>query len=134
MDHKQDPFAYITIEYYTPKEFYSVIINTDTSKKSTTGYGQYLTYKATNDYIDINTTQTKAVNIQFSISLTVLIKLVAVKTLIGLVNFYIVKADTPFLLCLADMDRLQIYYNNVMDTLIGPITALGSKYVTLPIV
>ena len=45
-----------------------------------------------------------------------------------------VKADTPFLLCLADMDRLQVYYNNVMDTLIGPVTALGSKHVTLPIV
>jgi len=50
--------------------------------------------------------QTGAVNVQFGIGLTVLIRLVVVKTLIGLVNFYIVKADTPFLLCLADMDRL----------------------------
>ena len=56
MDCKQDPFAYITTEYYTPKEFYGVIINTDASKKSTTGYGQYLIYKATNDYTDIDTT------------------------------------------------------------------------------
>jgi hypothetical protein len=37
-DHEQDPFIYITIERYTPKEFYGVIINTDTSKKSTAGY------------------------------------------------------------------------------------------------
>ena len=37
-DCKQDLFIYITIEYYTPKEFYSVIINIDASKKSTTGY------------------------------------------------------------------------------------------------
>jgi hypothetical protein len=50
--------------------------------------------------------QTGAVNIQFSISLTALIKLITVKTLIGLVNFYIVKVDTPFLLYLTDMDRL----------------------------
>ena len=50
--------------------------------------------------------QTGAINIQLGISLTALIKLVAVKTLIGLVDFYIVKAVTPFLLCLADMDRL----------------------------
>ena len=54
-----------------------------------------------------------------------------VKTLIGLVDFYIVKVDTPFLLCLADMDRLQVYYNNIIDTLIGPITALKSKYTIL---
>ena len=63
MDYKQDPFAYIITEYYTPKEFYGVIINTGASKKSTTGYGQYLVYKATNDYVDINTMQTRAVNV-----------------------------------------------------------------------
>jgi len=50
--------------------------------------------------------QTRAVNVQFGISLTVLIGLVAVKTPISLVNFYIVKADTPFLLYLTDIDRL----------------------------
>ena len=106
-DYKQDPFTYITTERYTPKEFYSVIIDTGASKKSTAGYRQYLTYKATtNDNTDINTTQTGAINIQFGISLTTSIRSVTVKTLIGLVNFYIVKVDTPFLLYLADMDRL----------------------------
>jgi len=39
MDREQDLFAYITIERYTPKEFYSVMINIGASKKSTTGYG-----------------------------------------------------------------------------------------------
>jgi len=107
MDRKQDLFAYITIERYTPKEFYGVIINTGASKKSTTGYGQYLAYKTTiNNNIDINTMQIRAVNVQFGIGLTILIRLVAVKTLISLVNFHVVKADTPFLLCLMDIDRL----------------------------
>ena len=50
--------------------------------------------------------QTRAINIQFSISLTALIKLVIVKTLISLVNFYIIKVDTPFPFYLADIDRL----------------------------
>ena len=63
IDRKQDLFVYITTECYTPKEFYSVIINTGASKKFTIGYGQYFVYKAINDYIDINTTQTGAVNI-----------------------------------------------------------------------
>ena len=84
--------------------------------------------------MNINTTQVRAINVQFSIGSTTLIRLVAVKTLIGLVDFYIVKADTPFLLCLADIDRLQVYYNNIMDTLTGPTTALKSKHITLPIV
>ena len=63
-DPKQDPFIYITIERYTPKEFYSVIIDIGASKKSTADYGQYLIYKTTaNGNTDINTTQTGAVNV-----------------------------------------------------------------------
>ena len=64
IDYKQDPFIYITTERYTPKEFYSVIIDIGTSKKSTIGYGQYLIYKTTiNNNIDINTIQTGAINV-----------------------------------------------------------------------
>ena len=37
-DHEQDLFIYITIERYTPKEFYGIIINIGTSKKSIIGY------------------------------------------------------------------------------------------------
>ena len=50
--------------------------------------------------------QTRAINVQFSISLTIVIRLVKVKTPISLVNFHIVKADTSFLLCLTDINRL----------------------------
>ena len=54
-DYKQDLFIYITIKRYTPKEFYSVIINIGAFKKSTAGYRQYLAYKATTDNnTDIN--------------------------------------------------------------------------------
>ena len=64
MDYKQDLFAYITTKHYTPKEFYNVIIDTGASKKSITGYRQYFAYKATiNNNIDINTIQTRAVNV-----------------------------------------------------------------------
>jgi hypothetical protein len=101
------------------------MIDTSASKKSTAGYGQYLVYKSTTtDNTDINTTQTRVVNVQFGIGLIALIRSVTVKTPIGLVDFHIVKADTPFLLCLADMDRLRVYYNNVTDTLIGPALTL----------
>ena len=56
MDHEQDLFVYIIIERYTPKEFYGVIIDIGTFKKSTAGYGQYFVYKATtNDNADIDT-------------------------------------------------------------------------------
>jgi hypothetical protein len=89
------------------KEFYSIIININAFKKSTIGYKQYLAYKNTIvNNININTIQIRAINVQFSIGLTILIKLVKVKTLISLINFYIIKANTLFLLCLVDIDKL----------------------------
>src|SRR6266702_2418083 len=107
IDHEQDLFAYIIIERYTPKEFYGVIINTGASKKSTAGYRQYLTYKTTaNNNTDINIIQTGAINVQFGIGSTALIGSVTVKTPISLVDFHIIKIDTPFLLCLTDINKL----------------------------
>ena len=111
------------------------MIDTGASKKSTTGYRQYLVYKTTtNNNTDINTIQIGAINVQFGIGLTALIRSVTVKTPISLVDFYIVKIDTPFLLYLADIDRLQVYYNNILDTLIGLAITPGSKYITLLII
>jgi hypothetical protein len=107
------------------KEFYSVIIDIGASKKSTTGYRQYLTYKNTTaDNTNINTTQIGAVNIQFGIRSAALIRSVIIKTPIGPVDFHVIKADTPFLLCLADIDKLRVYYNNVTNALIGPALTL----------
>jgi len=37
---------------------------------------------------------------------------------ISKVQFYIIKADTSFLLCLVDIDRLHIKYNNLKDVII----------------
>ncbi|RKF77029.1 hypothetical protein GcC1_067032 [Golovinomyces cichoracearum] len=39
--------------------------------------------------------------------------------------FHIIEAETPFLLCLKDMDRLNIYFNNLIDAIITPN---GSQY------
>jgi hypothetical protein len=50
--------------------------------------------------------QIRAINIQFGIGLAALIRSIIIKTLISLVDFYIIKADIPFLLCLTDIDRL----------------------------
>jgi hypothetical protein len=97
-----------------------VIINTKASKRSTAGYRQYFVYKKTYNTI-INTLKAGAINIQFSINSTSSIGSVTVNTRIGNVEFYIVKADTPFLLCFADMDTLKAYYNNLKNVLVTPI-------------
>jgi hypothetical protein len=46
------------------------------------------------------------------------IRTVEVNSLISKVHFHVVHANTPFLLCLADIDSLQVYYNNLKDIII----------------
>jgi len=55
---------------------------------------------------------------QFGIRITTSIKTTDIVTPIGKIQFYIIYIDTPFLLCLADIDRLQIYYNNLRNVII----------------
>jgi hypothetical protein len=44
-----------------------------------------------------------------------LIGFVNVKTPIGTIIFHVLKASTPFLMCFRDMDRLKVYFNNIIN-------------------
>jgi hypothetical protein len=47
--------------------------------------------------------------------------------LIGTVKFYVVDADTLFLLCLQDIDRIKTIYDNVADRFVY----LGRSYLVV---
>jgi hypothetical protein len=51
-------------------------------------------------------------------SVTASVGTAQVSTEIGKINFEVLEAPTPFLLCRADIDRLNIYFNNTTDKLI----------------
>ncbi len=55
------------------------------------------------------------VQITFGIGGSLSLGIVNVKTLLGFVEFHVVLADMPFLLCLVDIDRLRATYNNLKD-------------------
>ena len=95
------------------------MIDTGASKSSTAGWGQYLVYKSYVDEsasIDLSTAGT--VKVQFGISSTSSVGSITVSTPVGTMEFYVVKADIPFLLCLADLDSLRSYYNNLKDVVV----------------
>ena len=105
----QDPFTYnitISTSHYTADKFIGIIINIGASKQSIAGYSQFLAFQRLNTDIQLNTTTQGIVNVQFGIRLTLLIKLAKVITLISIIEFHIVKVNTPFLLYLADIDYL----------------------------
>jgi hypothetical protein len=114
-----DPFAYTTgiRDRYTQKEFYGIMIDTGASNWSTAGYGQYLAYKKHED-IELDESKAGAIKVQFGIGSTSSVGVITINTPVGYITFHIVNADTPFLLCLRDMDRLGIYFDNTKNMLI----------------
>ena len=97
------------------------MIDTGALKRSTAGYSQYLAYQRSNTSIVIDTTKAGAINIQFGIRSTLSIRSIIVDIPVRQAEFYIVKANIPFLLCLKDIDILGVYYNNLKDLLVAPV-------------
>jgi hypothetical protein len=71
-----------------------------------------------NQNIRLDTLTKGQVSVQFGIGMAFSIGTVEVNSPIGKVYFHVVHANTPFLLCLVDMDSLQVYYNNLKDIII----------------
>jgi len=112
----QDPFTYnatTSTSRYTADNFIGIMIDTGASKRSTAGYGQFLAFQRLDTGTQLDITTQGIVNVQFGIRSTSLIGSAKVTTPIGIIEFHIVKVDTPFLLCLADIDHLQVYFNNL---------------------
>jgi hypothetical protein len=102
---------------YGPSQFYGLMIDTGASQRSTVGYDQYLAYTTTIADAPMDKTSEGDVNIKFSIGSTSSIGSIVIHSPVGTVEFYIIQADTLFLLSLADMDRLQIQFLNLKNVL-----------------
>ena len=64
---------------------------------------------------------------KFGIGTTTLKGTVKVDTLLRALTFYVVKADTLFLLLLYNLDKIRVYYNNLTNQLVR-------KDITWPVV
>ena len=103
---------------YNTDQFYGIVIDTGASEVSTAGYGQFQALQRSDQTVKLNTATKGAVTIKFGIGISSCIGSSRINTPVGDVEFYIMMAPTPFLLSLADMDRLSVYYNNLNDTLV----------------
>src|SRR5438045_1894823 len=93
------------------------MLDTGAATASTAGYGQAQAY--INTFTGhINTQTANTVQACFGIGQTSSIRSIVINSPIGHITFHMVKADTPFLLCLQDMDKLGIYFNNLTDMII----------------
>lgn len=104
---------------YGPNEFHGIMIDTGAAGKSTAGYNQYIAYEKLFGKTPIDTGQEGAVKATFGIGSTTSIGSITIPTPIGQCEFYIVNANTPFLLSLAEMDTKKITLNNIQNKLIS---------------
>jgi hypothetical protein len=117
-----DSFAYVMIsDRYIFEKFYEIMIDSNASTKSTAEYEQYLAFNKINLTIDLNLFRAETVNVQFEIELVSSIESLTIDISFEIMNFHVIKADTSFLLSLADMNRLKVYFNNVINSLIQMI-------------
>jgi hypothetical protein len=119
-----DSFAYVMIfDRYINEKFYEVMIDSSALTKSTAEYNQYLVFKKHKIYfiIDLNFIKTKAMNVQFDIELINSIKSLIIDISFEIMKFHVIKTNISFLLSLADINSLKVYFNNVINSLIQMI-------------
>jgi hypothetical protein len=99
------------------------MIDSSVSTKSIAEYDQYLTFKKNkiDSSIDLDLSRADAVNVQFDIELASSIKSLIIDTSFEIMKFHVIKTNTSFLLSLANMNRLKVYFNNVTNSLIQMI-------------
>jgi hypothetical protein len=119
-----DSFTTGNASRYDSRHFYGVVIDTGASQYSTAGYEQFQALQRTNSSITLNETTKGQVKVRFGIGSTSSIGSTKVETPIGQVEFHIMTANTPFLLSLADMDKLGVYFNNLTNSL---VTSTGNS-------
>ncbi|KAF1967270.1 hypothetical protein BU23DRAFT_483998, partial [Bimuria novae-zelandiae CBS 107.79] len=96
-----------------------ILPNTGAANVSTVGREQYLALTREDLIVTIDISTAGKASIKFGKdSVTAFIGTAQVSTEIGKINFEVLEAPTPSLLCLADMDRLNVYFNNTMDKLV----------------
>jgi hypothetical protein len=106
------------ISRYDTHCFYGVVIDTGASRFSTAGSDQFQALQRTDSSVQLDKTTKGQVNVQFGIGSMSSIGSAIVRTPIGQVQFHIMPAKTPFLLSLADMDKLGVYFNNLTNYLV----------------
>ena len=68
--------------------------------------------------VKLDTTTAGNIKAHFGIGSATSIEKLTIESPIGRIDFHVMRIDTPFLLCLQDMDRLGIYLNNLKDQVI----------------
>ncbi|WYZ42470.1 hypothetical protein EsH8_VI_000169 [Colletotrichum jinshuiense] len=105
-------------DQYSASTFQGIMPDSGAARFSTAGYQQLLALQRDDPSITLDTSTAGNANIRFgSGDPLVSLGTTTVPTPFGLITFHVVPTNTPFLLCLQDLDRLGIRFDNLTNVL-----------------
>ena len=119
---RQDPINDATTYHtrparYSSETFQGILPDSGASSISTAGFGQFQALQKIED-VALNIADEGLHKIRFGKGSATSMGTTQIRTPIGEVTFHVVPIQTPFLLCLADMDRLGVRLDNLTNELV----------------
>ena len=116
-----DPGADIevfTFERYSSYEFRGIMPDSGAAGVSSAGEPQVIALRKQDPSLTVDTTAAGDSTIKFGKGTAKVKGIIRVPTPIGTIAFHVVSTNTPFLLCLQDMDALGVRFDNIRNVLI----------------
>ena len=95
-------------------EFKRLLIDPSTDTRSIDGVSQLKALQRIL-FVELDKTSAGSANFVFKIGSTLSIGIVNLNTLLRIIVFYTIQVNTLFLLCLADIDKLGAFFNNLTN-------------------
>ena len=102
---------------YNDSEFKGLLIHSSTATRSTGGFGQLKALQRV-FFVELDKIIAGSTNFVFGIGNTSSIGTVNLNTPLQIIVFHIVQVNIPFLLCLANMDKLRAFFNNLTNQIV----------------
>ena len=114
-----------TLTQYNEMEFHGIMPDTGAARVSTGGEPQFRALQRELPAVRLDESEAGKATIRFGPGKSISsIGLAIVPTPFGPINFHILPQNTPFLLCLDDMDKLGVIFNNLHNQMVKGDLAL----------
>jgi hypothetical protein len=122
MDAKMPIYeSFVSTSRYSEAQFHGIMIDCGAASYSTAGYSQYIALQRAAKGIILDSSTSGTIEMKFGPGDPLRsVGHIDLMTPIGNVRFHVLEAATPFLLSLSDLDRLNVYFDNLRNVLIGP--------------
>jgi hypothetical protein len=110
-------FISTTDSRYDDRKFRGILVNCDAAGRSIGGIGQFKVLQRLSNDVKLDKS-TVGSSIRFGIGNILILGSVDLNISLGVITFHIVEVNISFLLCLNDLDRLRIYFNNLINEMV----------------